>query len=235
MRPHQTSSRFPLAVVVGGVCITAAIAARRWARFWGVTEDDLQRPLPGDEIVPAPRWQMTLATTIAAAPDQVWPWLAQLGYQRGGLYSYDWLDRLFGILDRPSVDRILPEFQGLKTGNTIPLGAGPDWPVALVEPNRTLVIAPSAPGFSVSWVFVLEPAACGTTRLVTRSRASYDTTSATAMYPVVLDPIAFAMTRRMLLGIKQRAERLAAADAKRRPSSDDASVALRIAGAGIAG
>jgi hypothetical protein len=224
-----------MAVAAGGVSITAVIAVRRWARSWGITDDDLTRRLPGDDIVPDPRWQMTLATTIEAAPEQVWPWLAQLGYQRGGLYSYDWLDRLFGILDRPSADHILPEFQGLKTGDTIPLGAGPDWPVALVEPNRTLVIAPSAPGFSVSWAFVLEPAADGSTRLVTRSRAKYDTTPATALYPIALDPIAFAMTRRMLLGIKERAERLAAGDEMIRPESDEVLHALQLAGAGIAG
>jgi hypothetical protein len=177
---------------------------------------------------------MTLATTIDAQPDQVWPWLAQLGYQRGGLYSYDWLDRLFGILDRPSADRILPAFQDLATGDVIPLGAGPDWPVALVEPNKTLVIAPSAPGFSVSWAFVLEPAAGGTTRLVTRSRADYATTPGTMLYPLLLTPIAFAMTRKMLLGIKERAERLAASDVCR-PVDDQVQVASQLTGVGIAG
>jgi hypothetical protein len=211
MDRYRLGSSYRAAAIAGLVGTMVVVAGSRWMRRWGVTDDDLLRSLAGDDIVANPRWTMTLATTIDARPHLVWPWLAQLGYRRGGLYSYDWLDRLFGILDRPSADRILPEFQGLKTGDVIPLGAGPDWPVALAEPNRTLVIAPSAPGFTVSWAFVLESAADGTTRLVTRSRADYATTPATSLYPLLLTPIAFAMTRKMLLGIKERAERLAGA------------------------
>ena len=211
MRWYLPGFRFRAAVVAGLVGAVAIAFGSRWMRHWGVSENDLHRPLAGDDIVARPRWEMTLAATIDARPDEIWPWLAQMGYRRGGLYSYDWLDRLFGILDRPSAYRILPAFQYLKTGDVIPLGSGPDWPVALAEPNRTLVVAPSAPGFTVSWSFVLEPVADDITRLVTHSRADYATTPATALYPLVLTPIAFAMTRRMLLGIKERAERLAGA------------------------
>jgi len=227
MSQQRVSPRVTI-VMAGAATLAALGISRRWAHRWGVTDVDLQRPLPGDALVPRPRWEMTIAATIAASPEKVWPWLAQIGYQRGGLYSYDWLDRLFGILDRPSAHEILPEFQNLKTGDIIPLGAGPDWPVALVEPGHTLVIAPSAPGFNVSWTFVLEPATNGTTRLVTRSRADYDTTPLTVLYPLLLDPIAFLMTRRMLLGIKERAERLAAAGTNVEPMDPFAGV--RIAG-----
>ena len=199
-----------LAFGFGTALFAGAVKARRWASRWGVSDDELHRPLVGDDVVASPRWEMTLATTIEAPPELIWPWLAQMGYQRGGLYSYDWLDRLFGILDRPSTDRVLPEFQHLKTGDVIPLGSGPNWPVALAEPNRALVIAPNVPGFEISWAFVLEPTAIGPTRLVTRSRADYPTTPIAWIYGVLLDPIAFVMTRRMLLGIKDRADRLAA-------------------------
>ena len=81
-----------------------------------------------------------MAVTVNAAPDHIWPWRIQLGYRRGGLYSYDWLDRLFGYLHRPSAPRILPEFQDLAVGDEIPLGRGPSWPVAAIEPNRALVL-----------------------------------------------------------------------------------------------
>jgi hypothetical protein len=74
--------------------------------------------------------------TIRARADDIWPWLAQMGYRRGGLYSYDWLDRLFGYLDRPSAEEILPEYQSIRVGDTIPLGRGPDWPVVEVVPER---------------------------------------------------------------------------------------------------
>jgi hypothetical protein len=106
-----------------------------------------------------------MAVTVDARPEHIWPWLVQIGYQRGGLYSYDWLDRLFGFLDRPSAIRILPEFQNLAVGDRIPMGQGPSWPVA--------------------WA-----------RLAT----------------YVIEPAGFIMTRRMLLGLKQRAEALRAAN-----------------------
>jgi len=153
---------------------------------------------------------MTMAVTIAALPVEVWPWLAQIGYQRGGLYSYDWLDRLFGFLDGPSAIRILPEFQDLKVGDVIPLGAGPGWPVAGVETNRSLVLAPATGDFLVSWAFVLTPMLANSTRLVTRVRASYERTPITTAIRLLLDPTSFIMTRKMLLGIKSRAERTAA-------------------------
>jgi hypothetical protein len=153
---------------------------------------------------------MTYAVTIHAQPEEIWPWLAQIGYQRGGLYSYDWLDRLFGILDGPSADRILPEFQQLKAGDVIPLGAGPSWPVASVERNRSLVLAPDAgPGIAITWAFMLEPVAARATRLITRVRADYAPATGTRLRLALVDPTAFLMTRKMLLGIKARAERLA--------------------------
>jgi hypothetical protein len=176
-------------------------------RRWGATPDELARRMPGDDLVTRPRWTMTMAVSVRSRPEATWPWLAQIGYQRGGLYSYDWLDRLFGILDRPSADRILPEFQHLQTGDVIPLGAGPGWPVAAVEPGRSLVLAPEAPGVRVSWVFELLPVDTDSTRLVTRVRADFDLTPALALQLALIDPTAFLMTRRMLLGIRQRAER----------------------------
>src|SRR6185295_17709528 len=107
---------------------------------WGATAEEISGPMSGDAKVPKPNYAATLAVTIGAAPADVWPWLVQLGYQRGGLYSYDWLDRLFGYLDRPSAERILPEFQSLKAGDEIPVGRGPGFPVHIADPRRALVL-----------------------------------------------------------------------------------------------
>src|SRR5262245_65591399 len=96
--------------------------------------------MSGDAYIPTPSYSTTLAVTVEAGPKYIWPWLVQMGYKRGGLYSYDWLDRLFGYLDRPSATHILPEFQGLKVGDEIPLGRGPGFPVKFIEPYRTLVL-----------------------------------------------------------------------------------------------
>jgi hypothetical protein len=112
---------------------------RRWMNQWGANSSDLARVMAGDTLLPNETYSGTTAVTVNARPEHIWPWLVQIGYQRGGLYSYDWLDRLFGYLDRPSATRILPEFQHLAVGDTIPLGRGPSWPVAVVEPNRVIV------------------------------------------------------------------------------------------------
>lgn len=200
-------------IIISTAVVTAcAASAAYWTiavprmRSWGTKPCDRQMPLPGDEVVSDPQWTMNLAVSVQAPPASIWPWLVQIGYQRGGLYSYDWLDRLFGILDRPSANQILPEFQHLQAGDVIPLGAGPDWPVASVDPGRSLVLAPVAPGVDISWAFKLDPLDTHTTRLITRVRAKYARSWSSALIPIMLDPTAFLMTRKMLLGIKARAE-----------------------------
>ena len=94
----------------------------------------------GDDQVTLPSYEATLGVTIDAAPADIWPWLMQMGYRRGGLYSYDWLDRLFGYLDAPSAERILPEWQTLAVGDEIPIGRGGGFPVKAIEPFRSLVL-----------------------------------------------------------------------------------------------
>src|SRR5512132_2711342 len=95
---------------------------RRWMSRWGTTPSDRLRVMAGDSLLAEPTYSGTMAVTVNAPPEDIWPWLVQIGYQRGGLYSYDWLDRLFGYLDRPSSTRILPEFQQLAVGDKIPWG-----------------------------------------------------------------------------------------------------------------
>jgi hypothetical protein len=133
----------------------------------GANSSDLARVMTGDSLLPDQTYSSTMAVIVNARPEHIWPWLVQIGYQRGGLYSYDWLDRLFGYLDRPSATRILPEFQHLAVGDHIPLGRGPSWPVAILEPNRALVLDMRNMG-GLDWVCSL---AC--TRLTRREHDSY--------------------------------------------------------------
>ena len=84
---------------------------RRWMSRWGATPSDVTRVMAGDALLVNPTYSGTMAVIVNAAPEHIWPWLVQIGYRRGGLYSYDSLDRLLGYLDRPSATRILPEFQ----------------------------------------------------------------------------------------------------------------------------
>ena len=177
---------------------------------WGATPPDLARAMAGDSLLPDPTYSGTTAITIGAAPQAIWPWLVQLGYQRGGLYSYDWLDRLFGYLDRPSATRILPEFQHLVVGDRIPLGRGPSWPVAVADPNSALVLdMRNMGGLDWVWQFGLYPVDAAQTRLVSRSRVRAHAIWARLLTHAI-EPAGFLMTRRMLLGLKERAESLRA-------------------------
>jgi hypothetical protein len=160
----------------------------------------------GDRQVALPSYYTTLGVTVNAAPADIWPWLMQMGYRRGGLYSYDWLDRVFGYLDAPSAERILPEWQKLSVGDEIPIGRGGGFPVKAIEPLRSLVLAGQGPDFRWSWELALVRVDAGRTRLLSRNRVRTPGTLRSALMMVAMAPAAFLMTRKMLLGIKRRAE-----------------------------
>jgi len=181
---------------------------RRWMGRWGATPDDLVRAMAGDAVIANPTHTQTQAVTVDAPADDIWPWLVQMGYQRGGLYSYDWLDRLFGFLDRPSMNRILPEFQHLAVGDKILLGPREELTVTALEPARALVLYQKAHGYEWVWQFGLYPVDHNRTRLVTRSIQRMPETVGGWLFMRVLEPTGFLMTRQMLLGLKRRAETL---------------------------
>ena len=192
---------------------------RRWMSRWGTTPSDLTRVMAGDSLLVNPTYSGMMAVIVNAAPEHIWPWLVQIGYQRGGLYSYDWLDRLFGYLDRPSATRILPDFQHLAVGDRIPLGRGPSWPVEIVEPNRALVLdMRNMGGLDWVWQFGLYPIDDTRTRLVSRSRVRTRAMWARLLTHAI-EPAGFLMTRRMLLGLKQRSEALRAASTDEAPAN----------------
>jgi hypothetical protein len=184
------------------------LAIRPWFLRWGATDTEIVRVMPGD-VRPPPPYVTTLAVTIDAGPKQIWPWLVQMGHRRGGLYSYDWLDRLFGFLDRPSATVLLPEFQRLAVGDEIPIGRGSGFPVRAIVPRQALVLGGESDGTAWVWQFGLYPLDGGRTRLVSRSTVRVPATIGAWLMLRVLEPAAFIMTRRMLIGLKSRAEALA--------------------------
>jgi hypothetical protein len=188
---------------------------RRWFGQWGTTAAERVRVMAGDSAVVDPDYSATLAITIDARPEQIWPWLMQMGYRRGGLYSYDWLDRLFGYLDRPSTNVVLPQFQQLAVGDEIPIGRGQGFPVTTIERHRALVLSGTGDGFAWLWEFGLYPLDERRTRLVSRNRVRVPRTVGSWLFMRVIEPAAFLMTRRMLIGLKHRAETLAAAQGDR--------------------
>ena len=176
---------------------------------WGATEAETKRSMPGDDEVKRPMSVSTNAVSIRARAADIWPWLIQMGYRRGGMYSYDRIDRLLGILDGPSANRIIPEFQHLEVGDVISMGKPPSWPVKAIEPNRSLLIVIREPGVDVTWCFMLDEIDGKQTRLILRVRTRLTMTPMLLLSLPIMYPGQYLMIRKMLLGIKQRAESLA--------------------------
>lgn len=213
------SRRWFVAVPLG---ITAVLISRTlvrpWHENWGATDDEVSGTLPGDELVREPASQGTRAITIDAAPSDVWPWIVQLGADRGGFYSYDWLENLFR-LGIHSADRIVPEWQRRSVGELVhgnATGTG-GWYVMDVRPNEALVLqtadvragrpARREEGFKWEflWTFALRAGGDGSTRLLVRERVGFGSRlTRLVMAPVGI--VSFLMTRKMLRGVKARAE-----------------------------
>ncbi len=197
------SSRTLLGLTGLGVLYAALL--RRPILTWGATRAEAAARLPGDELQPDSDGVSTRAVWVEAPPAAVWPWLAQMGpAPRGGAYTYDWIENLLG-LNMHSADRVLPEFQQPKAGDTIGLGTN-RMRLARVEPER--VLAWRSEDGNWVWTFVLDERG-GRTRLISRNRFRLPTlVSRIGMLP--MEPGSLVMERKMLLGIRQRAERLAA-------------------------
>jgi len=199
-----------LAVPVAAAAGWTAVV-RPWLRRWGATDEEIARPMPGDELIPKPRYRTTRAITIRARPDEIWPWLAQLGSGRGGLYSIDVLDQLLGVIEAPSAERVLPEWQDLRPGDVIPIGGTEGWPVHAVERERSLVLRIEQGEALVTQAWGLYPEDGETTRLVLRVRGAAAPAMRSAALVAVIEPQELVMVRAQLLGIRRRAEALAAA------------------------
>ena len=195
------------------VYVAAVVVIRPTYLRWGTTAEERGAPLPGDNVLsPDARYRVDHAITINAPASAVWPWLVQLGQDRGGFYSYDWLERAFGVGIR-NAERIHPEWQHRAVGDTVyatqasyfggKLGKV-GWRVSALEPERVLVLE--------KWgAFVLRPLDDNTTRLIIRTREPGTVGVAGLVFSpfsvFVFEPAHFIMQRAMLRGIRDRAER----------------------------
>jgi hypothetical protein len=189
---------------------------RRARLHWGVDADTAARSMPGDELVSEPRWSWTHGVEIAASAAEVWPWIAQIGATRAGFYSYQWLENLVGC-DVHNAERVHAEW-ATKLGDDFFIHPkAPALKVARLEPGVSLVVyaapneadrAAGLPWVATTWLFFVEPLGASRCRFVSRYRVAYsDNLRARLSFgPSLLEPIGFAMDRRMLLGVKARSE-----------------------------
>jgi len=204
---RQTALMRLLRITIAVAALAAAYARllRKPILRWGASEAEAAARLPGDELLEDADGVATRAIDVAAPASAVWPWIAQIGpAPRGGAYTYDWIENLLG-LNMHSVDRVLPDFQHPEVGDTI--GYGPNrMRVERVEPEH--VLAWRSEDGNWIWTFVLS-GHNGTTRLISRNRFRLPTLAARiGMLP--MEPASLVMERKMLRGIKERSERLAA-------------------------
>jgi len=208
------------------VVASALLPLRPWSLQWGATGDELKRQWPGDELTAVRAGQATRAITIHASAPEVWAWIVQIGQDRGGFYSYTWLENLFGC-KMHNADRIVPEFQSRAVGDTVWLtpkeryGGQARTIVAELIPGRAMILVSPGDAEAVAktgrapngtWGFVLEPIDTHTTRLIVCTRTGESQRLPGKLLAwFVFDPAHFIMERKMMLGIKRRAEREARA------------------------
>jgi hypothetical protein len=198
---------------------------------WGAGAQAAAGRYPGDELVPEPRWGWTHGIEVEAPAADVWPWVAQVGADRGGFYSYQWLENLIGCQVRNAA-AVHPEWAAREGGELRLHPTAPPLRIVAVQPGRALVAymaparvlsaarqgeppQPEPAGrkkdrwMTASWLFLVEPAGPGRCRVISRYRCdtSSDFASRLQFGPALVEPVSFAMDRRMLIGIKQRAER----------------------------
>lgn len=179
--------------------------ARPYQLRWGATDNEVNQPLPGDEINPHPTFLATRAITIEGKPEQIWPWLLQMGYGRAGFYAYDILENIGSPRGIRSADYIIPEFQQFKVGDSVPISPAGGLTFYAIEPNQYLIWrGDEAYG---GFIWALYPLDNSHTRLVSRARLSYSWNRPTQLVLDIFTEFADHLAiRKILQGVKGRVE-----------------------------
>lgn len=200
-----------LGILAGLAVLAVAIIAMLtpWMDRWGATDEEIAATFPGDELLLEPASFLNRAVTVNAMPEEIYPWIVQLGADKGGMYSYTSLETYLLNCPQVNADRIHEEWQDLKVGDEMKMcpnePAPPPYIIAQIVPNQAIVMGHQENGEWVDvWQFVIVPQPDGTSRLITRTR-----TMAVGSFWTIIHPGIFIMERGMLLGIKDRAEMLA--------------------------
>ncbi len=217
-RARQRSFRRTASALVQIVYHVFAPWHSSWRKRWGSRPGEPDPTLPGEYLIEDSAWEFTRAVSIAAPPEGVWPWIVQIGQERGGFYSFERLENLIGC-HITNTDVILPQHQTLAVGDTIRLHpTAPPLHVALLEPGRSLVLTSKpgedAPGavsthtVDALWAFHVIPDGDDACRLIERGKSGFGSSMAERLFfsPLLLEPVGFVMSREMLLAVKERAE-----------------------------
>lgn len=209
MEKASRYSRAPNIIAVFALVGLAMMAYLRWARphqlRWGATDEEVQRPMPGDELNPNPKFLATRAITIEGKPEDIWPWLVQMGYRRAGFYGYDILENLGSPRGIRSADRILPELQHFTVGDEVPISPVASMVFYAIEPNRYLIWSGYTGGGGFTWA--LYPVDEKHTRLVSRIRWSHSWRKPSQLALDLLTEFTDHLSvRKILQGVKGRVE-----------------------------
>jgi hypothetical protein len=206
----------------GGLLVAYLGLLRPRMARWNATDEEVLSRQPGDELVSHPLLHTTCSITIHAPASQVWQWIVQIGYGRGGFYSYDRLERAAGLEGLRSATRINPDLQKLTVGDTVAISPVTPMKVAVLQPGRALVLQvlispftaevlepanPSGPWMDWTWAFLITPLDEESCRLTSRVRAAYS--PYILLWPLMallVEPVSFVMDRKLLMTVKQRAE-----------------------------
>jgi hypothetical protein len=193
-----------------GILVLAVMfALLPWMDRWGASDEEIPATFTGDGLVPSHRIAYTRAVSVNAAPEEIYPWLVQIGAEKGGMYSYEWFETNILRCELINADRIHEEWQSLNVGDPVKMCPGtsgpPPYEVAIMEPDRALIMGHKENGVWIEvWQFILVQQSEGSTRLIVRSR-----NAAQGWFWDAIRPGEFIMARGMLLGIKARAEGMA--------------------------
>ena len=187
----------------------SVILLRPWHRTWGAEAAERRERLPGDEYAGDPQRAGDRAITIHAPAEDVWPWLVQMGEDRGGFYSYAGLENLFGI-HIVNAERIESRWQALATGDFV-RATSPSWLGGAFGDRIGWRVDHVDPGAHVLalryWVFKVESVDSRTSRLHVRTHSGNAPVPIAPLLLLTFEPAHFIMERAMLLGVKERAER----------------------------
>ena len=191
--------RLTFVLAVSAAAMAYLRYVRPWQLTWGATDAEVARRLPSDDLVTRPTFDATRAITFEAPPEQVWPWLVQIGLTRAGWYSYDLLDNL----GRPSAREIIPDLQHLRPGDIVPMSPDGKQGMAVLSVDAPTSMVWGEPG-GTTWAWQLDETDTGGTRLVTRVRSRYLWFSPSIAFSMLVEFGDIWMMRKMLLNLRER-------------------------------